>query len=75
MPRKGPSTIEERLHRIEGQIRGIERMVTEESSDEAVVNQLQAVISSLESVKRGIVVKSLRESVNQDIDKAINLLK
>jgi DNA-binding FrmR family transcriptional regulator len=75
MARKGPSTVEDRLHRIEGQIRGIERMLEESQEIPKVITQIQAVISSLESVKIELVKDQVRESMLENIDEALKLLK
>ena len=75
MPKRGPSTIEDRLHRIEGQIRGIERLVESESDTEKIVIQLQAVISSLESVKLQLVKDEVRRKLLEDLDRTVDLLK
>lgn len=75
MPRKGPSSVEDRLHRIEGQIRGIERMFEEGQEVPKIVTQLQAVISSLESVKLELVKNEVREKMLESIEDSLKLLK
>ena len=42
--------ISKRLRRIEGQIRGLEKMVVEERECESIVTQLAAVRSAIDSV-------------------------
>ena len=44
------STLVKRLHRIEGQVRGIERMVDEERYCIDVITQISAVTTALESL-------------------------
>ena len=44
------ATIAKRLHRIEGQVRGIERMVEEDRYCTDVLTQISAVSTALESV-------------------------
>ncbi|MFC2007039.1 metal-sensitive transcriptional regulator [Chloroflexota bacterium] len=44
------ATIGKRLRRIEGQIRGLEKMVDEERECESIVIQLAAVRSAIDSV-------------------------
>lgn len=75
MPKAGPSTIEERLHRIEGQIRGVERLVEEAQPAEKVMTQIQAIISSLESVKIEIVKNEVRAKLLESLDEAVSMLK
>lgn len=75
MPRQGRATLQERLHRIQGQLTGIEKMVDANEDLEKVMIQMQAVISSLESMKREIVRKQISSAVNKHIDDALDLLK
>lgn len=75
MPKKGPSTVEDRLHRIEGQIRGIEKLVEADQSTQKVLMQVQAVISSLESVKIELVKKEVKESLVKNLDSALQLIR
>ena len=46
----GKDSLVKRLHRIEGQVRGIERMVVEERYCVEVLTQIAAVSTALESV-------------------------
>ena len=46
----GKANLVKRLHRIEGQVRGIERMVVEERYCIDVLTQIAAVSTALESV-------------------------
>ena len=75
MPKKGKASLEDRFHRIEGQIRGIESMVEEKAEVEKVVVQIQAVISGLESVKLELVKQGIKESVENGLLKTLDLLK
>jgi DNA-binding FrmR family transcriptional regulator len=49
-PEVSRETIVKRLKRIEGQIRGLQKMVIEERDCESVVTQLAAVRSAIDSV-------------------------
>ena len=75
MPKKGKSSIEDRLHRIEGQVRGIETMVKEEKDVTQIITQIQAVCSSLESVKLELVKEGIKHNVEKGIYEALDLLK
>ena len=44
-----------RLHRIEGQVRGIERMVDEDRSCTDVITQISAVQAALDKVALGLL--------------------
>ena len=56
-----------RLHRIEGQVRGIERMVDEERYCIDILTQISAVSTALESV----ALKLLAEHVNHCVAGAL----
>jgi DNA-binding FrmR family transcriptional regulator len=56
-----------RLHRIEGQVRGIERMVEEERYCIDILTQISAVSTALESV----ALKLLQEHVNHCVAGAL----
>lgn len=49
------------LKRIEGQIRGIEKMIGEGKNCEAVLMQLSAAISSLKSVSKKILLANMND--------------
>lgn len=75
MPKKGKSSIQDRLHRIEGQVRGIEAMIREEKDVNQIITQIQAVCSSLESVKLELVKLGIKDNVEKGIYDALDLLK
>lgn len=75
MPKKGKASLADRLHRIEGQIRGVETMLANEDDLQKVMTQLQAVISGLESVKLEVVKRKIRESIETDVLGGLDLLK
>jgi DNA-binding FrmR family transcriptional regulator len=56
-----------RLHRIEGQVRGIEKMVTEDRYCIDIITQVSAVTTALESV----AFKILDEHVNHCVANAL----
>ena len=65
--------IQNRVNRIEGQIKGIKRMMMSDTDEDKVMIQLQAVISSLESLKLELVQKQMKESLMEDIKKSLGL--
>ncbi len=75
--------ITNRLNRIEGQIRGINKMVKEDRYCADILIQISAVKNSLESLANNIlechmkncVIKSLQEGNKEAIDEVINLIK
>jgi len=58
-----------RLRRIEGQVRGIERMIAEDTYCIDVLTQVSAVTRALESVALGLVDQHLRHCVADAIAK------
>ena len=63
----GKDALIKRLHRIEGQVRGIERMVEEERYCVDILTQISAVSTALESV----ALKLLQEHVNHCVAGAL----
>ena len=56
------------LRRIEGQLRGIARMVEEEKYCIDILNQIKAVRNSLATVEGKILKTHLRECVKKSLD-------
>lgn len=65
--------IQNRVSRIEGQIGGIKKMIIKNTEEEKVMIQLQAIISSLESLKLELVKKQLKETLVEDVRKSLEL--
>ncbi len=65
--------IQNRVSRIEGQIGGVKKMIANNTQEDKVMIQLQAVISSLESLKVELVKKQMKESLVEDIRKSLGL--
>ncbi len=75
MVKSDTTLMTDRLHRVEGQIRGIEKMIEEGQSTDKIVIQIQAVISSMESLKLELIKKEMRDSLLAQIDGVVALLK
>lgn len=75
MPRKGPATIQDRLSRIEGQVRGVKQMVEDKEETRKVMIQVQAAIASLERVRVELVKKEVKKAMLEEMDEVLNLLK
>ncbi len=75
MVKSNTTLMTDRLHRIEGQIRGIERMIEEGATTDKVVVQIQAVISSMESLKLELIKQEMRDALLTQIDGVVALLK
>lgn len=65
--------IQNRVSRIEGQVGGVKRMIINSTDEDKVMTQLQAVISSLESLKLELLKKRMKESMVEDIRKSLGL--
>ena len=58
-----------RLRRIEGQVRGLQRMIEEEQDCTSVVTQLTAVRSALDKVGFMVLSHRMAECVRQKVEK------
>lgn len=65
--------IQNRVSRIEGQVGGVKRMIVSNADEDKVMTQLQAVISSLESLKLELVKKQMKETLVEDVRKSLGL--
>jgi len=68
-----------RLRRVEGQIRGLQRMVSEQQDCEAIVTQLMAARAALDKVGVFIVTDHLEQCLTgpqpqQNIERMLNLV-
>jgi DNA-binding FrmR family transcriptional regulator len=70
---KYSKSIQNRLSRIEGQIGGIKKMIVKDTEEQKVMIQLQAIISSLESLKLELVKKQMKETLVEDVRKSLEL--
>ncbi len=75
MPKRGKASLRDRLHRIEGQIRGVERMLENKDDLQKVIAQVEAVVSGLERVKLEMVKKYIRESIEDEVLGGLDMLK
>lgn len=57
--------VKNRLKRVEGQVRGVLRMMEEEKECKAVVNQLSAVRSAVDRTIAHIVAQNLTQCVQE----------
>jgi DNA-binding FrmR family transcriptional regulator len=64
-----------RLHRIEGQVRGIEKMVVDDKDAKQIIIQIQAVISALDSVKSSMLKKQIKDELMKSFDAVVDLIK
>lgn len=70
---KYPVKIQNRIKRVEGQVGGVKNMIVRGESDSKVMTQLQASISSLESLKTELIKQQMKESMFEDIKDTLGL--
>lgn len=57
-----------RLHRIEGQVRGIQRMIEEEADCTEIINQVSAVKSAINRVGLALIQNHAQDCIMQAAD-------
>ena len=62
-----------RIRRTEGQVTAVRKMIVNGETDEKVMIQLQACISSLESLKTELIKQQMKESMVSDVKKSLGL--
>ena len=70
---KYPKNIQNNIKRIEGQVGGVKKMLVSGESHTRVMTQLQAAISSLESLKTEMVKQQMKESIISDLKKTLGV--
>lgn len=75
MPKKGKSSPKTRLNRVAGQINGVVRMMDEGRSEDQILSQLQAAISSLEALKLEMIKSQVRREMIDSLDNSLEALK
>lgn len=70
---KYPTKIVHRIRRIVGQTNGVSNMIERGDSDSKVMTQLQACISSLESLKTELIKQQMKETMLEDIKETLGL--
>lgn len=60
-------TLQQRLRRIEGQVKGVERMIDEGRDDTSILTQLSAIQSAARSAAELILLERMIERVRQSV--------
>ena len=60
--------LQDRLHRIEGQVRGIQRMVDQDQYCIDILTQLNSATAALRAVGMGLLDEHVRHCVKDSID-------
>lgn len=68
-----PKGIQNRINRVEGQVKGVKKMVMDGETNVKVMTQLQACISSLESLKVEMIKQEMKQSLVEDVKKSLGL--
>jgi len=68
-----PKGIQNRIKRVEGQVGGVKKMIVDGESNEKVSTQLQACISSLESLKIEMLKQEMKKSLVEDVKKSLGM--
>jgi DNA-binding FrmR family transcriptional regulator len=71
---KYPKYIQNRIKRVEGQVGGVRKMIQAGEIDGKVMTQLQASISSLESLKTELIKQQMKESMVDDVRRSLGLV-
>lgn len=61
--------LRDRLHRIEGQVRGVQRMVEEEQYCIDILTQLSSITAAVKAVGLGLLDDHIRHCVRDSIEK------
>ena len=65
-PMEDKKTVLNRLNRLEGQIRGIHKMISDERDCEDIVIQLSAVKAGADKIMTMLVIDNLLQTVNTE---------
>ncbi|HRY22474.1 MAG TPA: metal-sensitive transcriptional regulator [Candidatus Dojkabacteria bacterium] len=68
-----PKSIQNRIKRVGGQVEGVKKMIVQGENGDKVMTQLQASISSLESLKTELIKQQMKESMVEDVKKSLGL--
>ena len=74
MPKKGPSTIKERVKRAVGQVNAVASMIDRGESTDRIVMQIRASVSSLEAIKAVLLKKKIKDSIIREVEGMIEQL-
>jgi len=68
-----PKNIENRIKRVYGQVEGVKKMILSGEKGDKVMTQLQACISSLESLKTELIKQQMKTTMVEDVKKSLGL--
>lgn len=62
------------LHRISGQIKGIEKMISEKRNDLEIIQQIEAIRASLKTVEKNFLLKNNKKNLNKSLAYLLKLI-
>jgi CsoR family transcriptional regulator, copper-sensing transcriptional repressor len=68
-----PKNIQNRISRVRGQVEGVKKMIEGGEGGDKVMTQLQASISSLESLKTELIKQQMKQTVVEDVKKSLGM--
>ena len=73
MPKKMSPTLA-RLHRLQGQLEGVETMLTKDAQTSKVLQQLEAVRGGIRSLVQELIAEKARESGDEELKQSLRYL-
>ncbi len=58
------------LHRAIGQLKAIEKMMYKKSAPSSIIQQLEAVVGSIRTLERRLLLSVIKDSKDQELKKA-----
>ncbi len=65
--------VQNHIKRVEGQVTGVKKMIVDGKSQEKVITQLKASISSLESLKVELAKEQMKETILENVKNTLGI--
>jgi DNA-binding FrmR family transcriptional regulator len=62
------------LHRLQGQLRGVEKMITQKAKASETLQQIEAVRGNLKALEKRILSQNLKNLKDEELKKTYNYL-
>jgi len=62
------------LHRLQGQLKGVEKMIAEDNKTSAILQQLEAVRGNLKALEKRILEGKIKNIKDEELKKTYNYL-
>ena len=73
MPEKQSAKISQ-LHRLQGQLQAVEKMIEDDKKPSEIIQQIEAVSGSLKSLKKKLLKDSLKTIKDSELRKVVDLI-